>query len=287
MLSTSLYSTGFTGLPHGKNKIWKRTLLVITIVGIFLLVLVSPHGLISVENPPSTTGTQALLNPELTDGHAWWSESDWSSSNFYPTNAKHETVGDRVTMSQSGYLPSFYAVALSQGAGPTEFGWAAKQIPHVSINSSFRNVVFWRGSIDYTSLQLVGCLAMGIDFWFDAKLPNGTLAPVEMYVFFYMEGVYALPAGSFKTVLRQDYNHSSGSMGMAWDYIYFHPYQDRKNTIAEHSFELHDFIAKLKHAKPVYAQADFTLTRVDACMEMFMAEGTFTVDYVGLTQSPR
>lgn len=263
-------------------------MLIFAVIIIFLLLLVSPHGLFKTENTPPISGTQVLLNPELTDNHRWWkADGGWSSSNFYPTNAKSYYIDDRVTLSQSGYLPSFYAVAISQGAGPTEFHWASRQVPYVSVNSSFRNIVSWRGSMDYSYVAPTGCLGMGIDFWFDAELQNGTLAPVELYVFFYMEGVYTLPVDSFKSVLRSDYNYSGKTMGLPWDYMYFHPFQDEKNVIMEHSFELYDYITIFKQNKPVYAQSSFILTRVDGCMELFMGEGTFTVDYVGLTQTPK
>ena len=253
-----------------------------------LMLIVAPHGWFQPQPPHILTdAAQIFYNPDLTSSHANWSRSDWSSAGLYPTNAQITPVNGEVILSQSGYRESFYAVAITQGGSPAAFDWAPWQMPYVSVNSSFHNVITWRGKMDSANLMPAGCLGMGIDFWFDAEFPDGTLKPVELYVFFYMKGVYAIPVASYKAMIREDYNHTSGKIDIIWDYIYFHHSQDTLGAYTTHTFELHDYVVALKQQLPTYRNAQFWLARVDACMELFMGSGQFTIDYLGLQQKAR
>ena len=192
-------------------------------------------------------------------------------------------------MSQSGYNTNFYAVGLGQGGGPTVFNWGNQKNLYTSINSSYYNLVTWRGRMDNVSITPISCLGMGVDVWFDAELQNGTLLAVEMFIFFRQDGLYKLPENTFRNFgFRQDFNYSDSQMGLKWLYMYFHPWQDSIGIVSEHRFELNDYVSLLKQkAGMPYSEAQFYLTKVDVVMELFMASGVFTVDYLGLEQQLR
>lgn len=263
----------------------KPFLVALLLFGFFWLFFIGSSGTFNVQEAIFTGDVEALINPDFEGLHGW-AESTWRSAGGKPSTAAYSESSSSVSMSISGYDASFYAVALSQGAGPTPFRWGERSL-YVPINSSCSNIVAWRGSMDRENVSVVSCLGMGVDFWFDACLPDGEVKPVELYVFFYMSGAYALPIGSFKHVVRQDYNYSSSTMGLAWDYMYFHHSQDSLGLGCEHNFELADYIMRFKEYLPEYREAEFTLCRVDACMELFYASGSFTIDHLGLQQTKK
>ena len=255
--------------------------LTLILVSVFLFcLLVRPDGSFSIEQPSTLSNSRQLLaNPDFNQGSNEWYATAWSSSGNYPTHKQFTFDSSSVTLSQSGNDLSFYAVSLCQGGGPSAFNWGTRSL-YVPVNASCHTVVSWRGRMDAEDVSPVGCLGMGVDFWFDAKLSNGTMAPVEMYVFMYQKGVYALPTQSYHDFgVRQD-------SGFQWLYMYFHPWQDAVGGFMEHRFELNDYVELMKaKAEAPYSSAEFILTKVDACMELFMGSGTFTIDYLGLEQA--
>jgi hypothetical protein len=271
------------------KKQYKRWIILAAIVLTLLYCLVGPSGLFDTEHSlvPLVNSNQILVNPEINGYHDGWFLSDWSSANNYPTSQQTLTKNGSVSLKQSGYDVSFYAVALCQGTAPEM--WRSEPAPtiYASVNGSYVNQVTWTGIIESASTLPTGCLGVGIDFWFDAIRPDGTTDSIECYVFFYMTGVYNLPVGSYKYVARQDFNTSSSVMTKTWDYIYFHHSQDPIGVEQTHVFELNKYVEVFKQNRCELRDADFRLARVDCCMELFCGAGQFTVDYCGFEQAQK
>lgn len=262
------------------------------VVVLVLAVLTVPSGQFSSSLLSSPCGgVQVLVNSDF-DGESGWRRTDWRSAGGVASSSFWVEVDSGVQMGVSGHDLSFYAVGESQGDGPKGL-WS--RVPYggldVSVNGSFCNVVTWRGSIDKAEVD-AGCLGVGVNAWFDVQLVNGSVVPLEIFVFVYQDGLYELPVGGFK-----DYGYRGqfyeavldvGGASMPWRYFYYHIAQVPVVQEGEVSFELNDCLQVIREqAGEPYYSGEFVLVRMDAVMELFNAEGKFTIDYLGLTQSPK
>lgn len=263
-------------------------------VGILLISLLSPTQHNSFKEPPqNVVGLERLKNPDMIDNKdLWqWNQASWRSQGGMPTSASWTHNPSSITMSLKASDNSFYAIGVSQGGGPTTlWAWHTGNL-NLIINPTAHNIVTWRGSVDYTKLQKIGCLGIGVNAWFDVTLSNGTQVPVEIFVFVYQEGVYTIPVDTFKDYGYRGSSWYEGFLSneqhrMSWRYFYYHPVQLEKGKLGEFRFELNDALDTIRnHAGEPYASATFTLQRIDAVMEMFMSEGTFTIDKLSFMQS--
>jgi len=226
-------------------------------------------------------GTE-LLNP-LTDTD-YWGKGIWSSHNDYPTSAKVDYTPTGVTLSQKGEALGFYAVSIAHGGGPSVLKWTRDIFFNVSLEKQL--IVSYTGIINGAVADPpLGWVAQGLDFWFDVKLPDGTLAPFELFIHFYENGIWSLPVGTFNTFgVRQDYDYNKMSMGTPWLYTYFHASQDEIGVETTHRFSLNEYVEIVKARVPEFKNGEFFLMRIETPMEILFGEGSFTVKKLSLQQ---
>ena len=132
---------------------------------------------------------------------------------------------------------------------------------------------------------------MGVNFWLNVIENGEAIETLELYVFLYQDGFYKIPVGSWK-----DYGYrgtqwfeafSDASNENVWRFYYFHPTQLSFGETVEYSFSLNRCLDVVRaDAGETYRNADsFVLTRIDPVMEMIMANGSFTVEMLSLTQN--
>jgi len=270
--------------------------IVVIILSFSLLTLfwiVKPTGYYY-HTPPATLENAVVLlkDPDFNNGFTEWWKTHWSSKDGTETTAQWNLLDSKIQMGTSGYDASFYAVGVGQGYGPDSL-WkqpADDRRINVEINNTFHNVVSWIGTVDYAKVLPIGSFGVGLNIWYDVILQNSTKLPFEMNIYFYQQGVTTLPIGSFKNYVRGNFFDSffEEDVPASWCFFYFHPYQAQVGVESSFTLELSDYVyvAQAEAGEP-YSSGRFILTGVNVVLELFMAEGIFTVSYCSLQQAPR
>lgn len=254
--------------------------------------VVKPSGYYYSTPPAALNSPVGLLRDVDFDlAHDEWQMTDWSSKDGDAASAYWLAGASEITMGVSGYEASFYAVGVGQGYGADSL-WpqpdTSRRI-NVEVNGSCHNVFKWRGTVNNASTMPVGCFGVGLNLWFDVILQDGSKLPVEMNIFFYQQGVNALPVGSFKDYgLRGNFFDGlfEEPVPAPWRFFYFHPFQLTVGEVGEFTFELNDYVDVVKsEAGEPYANGRFIFCGANVVLEVFMGGGEFTVDYCSFEQA--
>ena len=225
-------------------------------------------------------GTELIPNPTLTNNATGWHFGAWRflDSTWAPSNWIFEE--GKVTMEMAtGYDRSFYCTMVEN----PELNQPIYDLQH-------EYIVTWKGAMNNGKAKPTGALGMGVNFFLDAIKNGRVVDTVELYIFFFQDGFYTIPVGSYK-----DYGYR-GSLWFeelvqepsdeTWRFFYFHPLQLEFGETREISFSLNRCLEVVRNnGGPNFEDAEcFHLTRVMSVMEMIMAEGSFSTEYVSLKQ---
>lgn len=207
-----------------------------------------------------------------------WQPNNWNSQSIYPTNAAYDIQPNSVTLSQKNDKLGVSAVGYGYGVGPDVLKWN----PIIDCNISLNKKLYFTITTKLENLTVTspfGWSAFGVDFWLDAKTPDGKLLPLELYIHFHESGIYTLPIGAYNHFgQRQDYDYNKMNMGTPWHYTYFHFSQDNVGQTYTHQFIINDFTDTLKRTELNFRNIqEFFIKRVDICQEFLYAEGSFTI----------
>jgi hypothetical protein len=255
-----------------------------------ILVCNFPSGLYS-SGVATPAGQELLVNPDFTNNYVGWRQTHWRSAGDEPTSTQWKSYSSAAQMSVSGYDLSYYAVGLEQGDGPLPL-WSYPTYQGLNVTVKEGTVISWTGSMDRETVSPVGCLGMGLNLWFNVYLQNGSVLPLELFLFFYQDGTYALPVGSYRdygyrgsSELEKLFDGAVDSYPTVWRYFYFHVDQLKQGITKTEIFDLNDYVNVVREkAGDPYNSAVFELCRVVACMEVFNGEGCFTVNNLSLKQ---
>lgn len=237
------------------------------------------------------SGEELLVNPDFESNYVGWRQTHWRSAGGEPTTTSWKSYSSAAQMSVSGYDLSYYAVGLEQGDGPLPL-WSYPTYQGLNVTVKEGTVISWTGSMDRETVSPVGCLGMGLNLWFNVYLQNGSVLPLELFLFFYQDGTYALPVGSYRdygyrgsSELEKLFDGAVDSYPTVWRYFYFHVDQLKQGITKTEIFDLNDYVNVVREkAGDPYNSAVFELCRVVACMEVFNGEGCFTVNNLSLKQ---
>jgi len=254
-----------------------KVLLVIAVSGILLISLYTlPTGTSVDISATKQEGTELLINPTLENNASGWDRGSWRfiSKSWAPSTWTDEE--GKVTMDLSGYDRSFYCISLAQHPNQPIY------------DKQHQYIVTWKGKMNNGDTLPTGCLGMGVNFWLDVMQNNQLVETLELYVFFYQKGFYTIPVGSWKDYgYRGSYWYETivdAPNEDTWRFFYFHPFQLKFGETTEYTFSLDKCLDIVRqNAGEQYKNADyFILTSIDPVMEMFMAEGSFTVETLSL-----
>lgn len=263
-----------------KKTIQTAIVLVAFLAAIVVIPLIQPTGnslsLLTVEQE----GIELLVNPTLANNCSGWHFGAWRFLNSTWAKSDWTFEDGRVSIyMDTGVDRSFYCAMIEQ---------PYHSQPIYDLEHEY--IATWRGSMNSGKVKPPGALGMGVNFFLDAIRAGQKVDTIELYIFFYMEGYYELPIGTFKdygyrgsywfeTLVEEDNPET-------WRYYYFHPVQLEFGKIREISFSLNRCLETVRtNAGGPFESADsFRLTRVMSVMEMILAEGSFSTEYVSLKQ---
>lgn len=238
------------------------------------------------------SGEELLVNPDFESNYVGWRQTHWRSAGGEPTTTSWKSYSSAAQMSVSGYDLSYYAVGLEQGDGPLPL-WSYPTYQGLNVTVKEGTVISWTGSMDRETVSPVGCLGMGLNLWFNVYLQNGSVVPLELFLFFYQDGTYALPVGSYRdygyrgsSELEKMFDSAVDQYPTVWRYFYFHAAQLKEGVTQTITLDLNDYVEVVREkAGEPYKSASYELCRVVACMEVFNGEGQFTVNELSLRQT--
>lgn len=256
---------------------------------IILILMISTGGLIIIyfTRPTGTSneilttpkdGTELLTNPTLANNCSGWHFGAWRflSSTWATSNWTFEE--GKVTIEMvTGFDRSFYCTMIEN----PELDQPIYDLQH-------QYVVTWRGSMDHGETMATGALGMGVNLFLDAIKDGHPVETLELYIFFFQDGFYTIPVGSYKDYgyrgsywfeeLVQEPNENT------WRFFYFHPLQLEFGKTREITFNLNKCLEIVRRkGGEIYENADsFRLTRIMSVMEMIMAEGKFTTEHLSI-----
>ena len=260
-----------------KKRGYTKAVLVLAVAGIIMLsVFTLPSGTSNDILSTKKDGTELLTNPTLANNCSNWDFGSWRfvSQSWTPSTWNFEE--GKVTMTLQGYDRSFYCINIAQ---------------HTDIkiyDRQYDYIITWKGAVHEAETLPSGALGVGVNLWLDVIKDSQTQEVLELYVFFYQQGFYTIPVGSYK-----DYGYrgsywfeaiSDTPSEETWRFFYFHPIQLKLGKTTEVTFSLNQCLETVRqNAGETYKNADsFHLTRIDSVMEMIMAKGTFTTETLSL-----
>ena len=264
-----------------KSKKLRLYIIVILSLGLAVfLPFILPTGVSNQILTSPKEGTELLINPSLANNCSGWHFGAWRFLDSSWVSGCNWTFGNgSVTMEMATATgdQSFYCTMIEE---------PYLDQPIYDLQNEY--VVTWKGSMDSGKTRTVGALGMGVNFFLDAIKDGEPVETLELYIFFYQDGFYTIPVGTYKDYgYRGSYwfeNIVEEPSEDTWRFFYFHPLQLKFGETREIAFSLNKCLEIVrKKGGEIYENADsFHLTRVMSVMEMIMAEGSFTTEYVSL-----
>jgi len=257
------------------NKNYKNILFVIIVLAITTPIpFLIPTGSDSILES-ARSGTELLVNPRLYNAASGWNIGSWRSlsQTQHPSNW---TFDDGVSVFMVGNDTSFYVSEIMQHLNMPVF------------DLSHDYLVTWRGSVNHAALFGTGTLGVGVNLWFDVIEDGVVQEELELLVFFYQQGFYTIPVGSFKDYGYRGSNwfenvvDSPSRENDTWRFFYFHPTQLKIGETEEVTFSLSKCLGIIQNSG--YETASFRLKSIHSVLELFHAEGEFCTEFLSLKQ---